>query len=116
LDYSNRDNFDAINNLPIVNITNINYSECSDYGRFTIEGTINSILYKNFSAEIPFSYPDSISSCEIESYYTRIIMKCENLEKFPISTIIFDQTYVKDTEGNIIFKLNNYINQKQFAC
>ena len=116
LDYSNRDNFDAINNLPIVNITNINYSECSDNGKFTIEGTIDGILYKNFSAEIPFSYPDSISSCEIESYYTRIIMKCENLEKFPISTILFDQTYVKDTEGNIIFKLNNYINQKQFAC
>jgi hypothetical protein len=116
LDYSNRDNFDEINQLPIVNITNINYSDCNDYGTFTIEGIIEGILYKNFSAEIPFSYPDSISFCEIESKYTNIIMKCQNKEKFPVSTIIFDQTYVKDTEGNIQFKLNNYIYQKQFAC
>ena len=43
-------------------------------------------------------------------------MKCENQEKFPVSTIIFDQTYIKDTEGNILFKLNNYIYQKQFSC
>ena len=43
-------------------------------------------------------------------------MKCKNKEKFPISIIMFDQTYVKDNDGNILFKLNNYINQKQFSC
>ena len=43
-------------------------------------------------------------------------MDCKNKEKFPISTIMFDQTYVKDDDGNILFKLNNYINQKQFCC
>ena len=43
-------------------------------------------------------------------------MNCKNKEKFPISTIMFDQTYVKDNDGNILFKLNNYINQKQFGC
>ena len=43
-------------------------------------------------------------------------MKCKNQEKFSVSTIIFDETYVKDTEGNIMFRLNNYIYQKQFAC
>ena len=116
LNYSNRDNFDQINKLPIVNITNINYLDCNDYGTFAIEGIISGRLNKNFSAEIPFSYPDSISFCKIESNYTNIIMECQNQEKFPVSTIIFDQTYVKDTEGNIIFKLNNYIYQKQFAC
>jgi hypothetical protein len=116
LNYTTRDNLDEINNLPIVNIVNINYSDCNDYGTFTIEGKIEGILDKNFNAEIPFSYPDSISFCEIESKKTNIIMKCKNQEKFSVSTIIFDQTYVKDTEGNIIFKLNNYIYQKQFAC
>ena len=117
LDYSNRDNFDEINKIPIVNITNINYLDCNDYGNFTIEGIIEGRLNKNnFSAEIPFSYPDSISFCNIESKYTKIIMECQNQEKFPVSTIIFDQTYIKDTEGNILFKLNNYIYQKQFSC
>ena len=43
-------------------------------------------------------------------------MNCKNKEKFPISTIMFDQIYIKDNDGNILFKLNNYINQKQFAC
>ena len=43
-------------------------------------------------------------------------MNCKNDDKFPISPIMFDKTYVKDTDGNILFKLNNYIYQKQFAC
>ena len=117
LDYSNRDNFDQINKIPIVNITNINYLDCNDYGTFTIEGIIEGRLNKhNFSAEIPFSYPDSISFCKIKSNYNNIIMECQNQEKFPVSAIIFDQTYIKDTEGNILFKLNNYIYQKQFSC
>ena len=43
-------------------------------------------------------------------------MNWKKKKKFPISTIMFDQTYVKDNDGNILFKLNNYINQKQFGC
>jgi hypothetical protein len=117
LDYSNRDNLDVINKLPIVTIKNINYYNCTDNGYFTIKGiTDKEISYKNDNVEIQFSYPDSSSICNIQSESTNVIMNCKNKEKFPISTIMFDQTYVKDNGGNILFKLNNYINQKQFAC
>ena len=117
LDYSNRDNLDVINKLPIITIKNINYCNCTDSGNFTIKGIIDKeISYNNDNIEIQFSYPDSSSICNIQSESTNVIMNCKNKEKFPISTIMFDQIYIKDNDGNILFKLNNYINQKQFAC
>ena len=117
LDYSYRDNLDVINKLPIITIKNINYCNCTDSGYFTIKGIIDKeISYNNDNIEIQFSYPDSSSICNIQSESTNVIMNCKNKEKFPISTIMFDQIYIKDNDGNILFKLNNYINQKQFAC
>ena len=43
-------------------------------------------------------------------------MDCHNKEKFDVSTIMFEQRLIKDSEGNFLFNLNNYTNQKQFAC
>ena len=117
LDYSNRDNLDIINNIPFVDITKIKYLHCNDYGSFTIEGKIKKgKFFIKYGVEIQFSFPDTIFICEIESKPANIIMNCKNEDKFPISPIMFDKTYVKDTDGNILFKLNNYIYQKQFAC
>ena len=118
LDYSNRDNLDVINTIPTINITNITHFNCNDDGNFIIDGIIKNkkSSKKIDNVEIQFSYPDSSSICEIEFNFSKVIMDCKNKEKFPISTIMFDQTYVKDNEGNILFKLNNYINQKQFGC
>ena len=119
LDYSNRDNLDIINTLPIVTINYINYFKCNDNGNFSIVGIAEGkgILKKYSNVEIQFSYPDSSFICEIRLEETDIIiMDCKNKEKFPVSTIMFDQTYVKDDDGNILFKLNKYINQKQFGC
>jgi len=116
LDYSNRNNLDKINEIPIVNITNINYLYCNN-GSFIITGKIlKGKLNKRNDVEIQFSFPDSVSNCKIKPEFSNIIMECQNEEKFPISPIMFDQTYVKDTDGNILFKLNNYIHQQQFAC
>ena len=117
INYSNRDNLDVINKLPIITIKNINYYNCSDSGYFTIKGIIDKeISYQNDNVEIQFSYPDSSSFCDIQSESTNVIMNCKNKEKFSVSIIMFDQTIVKDNVGNFLFRLNNYINQKQFAC
>ena len=117
LDYSNRNNLDIINNIPVVDITSIKYLHCNDYGSFTIEGKIKKgKFFIKYGVEIQFSFPDTIFICEIESKPANIIMNCKNEDKFPISPIMFDKTYVKDTDGTILFKLNNYIYQKQFAC
>ena len=91
IDYSNRDNLDLINNLPIITIKDINYCNCTDSGYFTIKGTIDKeISYNNDNVEIQFSYPDSSSICDIKSESTNVIMNCKNKEKFPVSTIMFE--------------------------
>ena len=43
-------------------------------------------------------------------------MECHNREKFDISTFMFEQSLIKDSEGNNLFNLNSYTNQKQFSC
>ena len=118
LDYSNRDNLDIINTIPTINITNINQFNCNEDGNFIIFGKFENkkSSKKIDNVEIQFSYPDSSSICEIAFISNNVIMDCKNKEKFPISTIMLDRTYIKDKEGNILFKLNNYINQKQFGC
>jgi hypothetical protein len=117
LDYSNRNNLDIINNIPVVDITNIEYLHCNDYGSFIIKGRIKKgKFFIKSGVEIQFSFPDTISICTIEQKSANIIMNCKNEDKFPISPIMFEKTYVKDDDGNILFKLNNYIYQKQFAC
>ena len=110
LDYSNRNNLDIINNIPVVDITNIEYLHCNDYGSFIIKGKIKKgKFFIKSGVEIQFSFPDTISICTIEQKSANIIMNCKNEDKFPISPIMFEKTYVKDDDGNILFKLKLYL-------
>ena len=118
LDYSNPDNLKLVDNLPIVNITSIDGSNCEQEGSYTIKGTIESGNLSNYSnVEIPFGFPDSSGLCDITVDNKEVTMKCQNKEKFDASSIILEPTVVQDSEGNHIFKLNNYYsNQKRFSC
>jgi len=118
LDYSNPDNLKLVDNLPIVNVTSVDGSNCEQEGSYTIKGTIERGNLSNYSnVEIPFGFPDSGGLCDITVDNKEVIMKCQNKEKFDSSSIIFEPTVVQDSEGNHIFKLNNYYsNQKRFSC
>ena len=43
-------------------------------------------------------------------------MKCQNKEKFDISSVVFEPSVIQDSNNKEIFKLDSYYNQKRFAC
>ena len=111
IDYSIPANLALIGNLPIIRIDSINGSICEKDGTYTIKGLVTKgdlINYKN--VEIPFSSPDSSGICEI------ITQNKNNKEKFDISSIIFAPTIIQDFDNKVIFILDEYYNQKRFAC
>jgi len=117
LDLSDPNLLKTLNNLPTVTIESINGSTCYKYGNYTITGTYEGGSLKDTSnVEIPFGYPDSSGLCQLKVNGNKVVLDCHNKEKFDISTIMFEQSLIKDSEGNYLFNLNSYTNQKQFAC
>jgi hypothetical protein len=117
MDLSNPNILKTLNNLPTVTIESIDGSNCSQFGNYTITGTYEGgSLNDTSNVEIPFGYPDSSGLCHLKVDGNKVLMDCHNKEKFDVSTIMFEQKLIKDSEGNYLFNLNNYTNQKQFAC
>ena len=117
MDLSDPNILNTLNNLPTVTIESIDGSNCSKFGNYTISGTYEGGSLKDTSnVEIPFGYPDSSGLCHLKVNGNKVLMDCHNKEKFDVSTIMFEQKLIKDSEGNYLFNLNNYTNQKQFAC
>ena len=117
IDYSNPDNLNIIDNLPSVSIIGIDGSGCEETGEYTIGGKVSSGNLKNkTNVEIPFSNPDSTGLCDINVDGENVEMVCHNKEKFSASSILFGQTIIKDSDGEELFILNSYTNQKSFAC
>ena len=121
LDYSNKNNLQKIDNLPIITIDGINGDTCSDDGQFNITGTISDVsnLKDSYSdVEITLSSPESTGLCEVEIDKSdkSIIMTCENADKFDMSQIIIDRSLIQDSDGNYIFVLDSYTSAEQFAC
>ena len=117
LDLSNLVLLKTLNNLPTVTIESIDGSTCYKYGNYTITGTYEGGSLKDTSnIDIPFGSPDSSGFCQLKVNGNKVVMDCHNKEKFDVSTIMFEQRLIKDSEGNFLFNLNNYTNQKQFAC
>ena len=117
LDLGDSNVLKTLNSLPTVTIESIDGSTCYKNGNYTLTGTFEGGSLNDASdVEVPFGYPDSAGLCQLKVNGNKVSMDCHNKEKFDVSTIMFEQKLVKDSEGNYIFKLNNYINQKQFAC
>ena len=118
VDYSNENNLKLIDNLPIVTIKSINGSYCSSNGSYTIYATYDKgTLEDTPNIEIPFSTADSSSLCQmIVGNEKSLRFDCENKEEFSIFPIAYETMIIKDSDGNVLFKLNNYTNQQQFAC
>ena len=108
--------------LPEVNITEIQSDACSDKGTFTIIGKnvgnadFDKTSTKYEGVEIPFGSPDSSGLCDISINGKEVKMDCNNKEKFDISQVLFEQTIVKDKEGKAIFLLNSYSSLRSFGC
>ena len=121
IDYSNKDNLQKLNDLPVVTIKSINGETCPEDGQFNITGTISDIsnLEDSYSnVEIMLSSPESTGLCEVEINKSdkSITMTCENRDKFDMSQIIIDRSLIQDSEGNYIFTLDSYTSAEQIAC
>ena len=117
VDYSDPENLKLIDSLPVVEIESVDGSDCEEKGTYIIEGKVKEGELKDFSnAEVPFGSPDSTGLCDIKVNGKEVTMNCHNKEKFDISSIIFEPSVIKDSQSKEIFKLENYYNQKRFAC
>ena len=117
-DYSDVSKLQEIDNLPTINIDEIEGSNCEESGDYTIDGTIenNGKLDELEGINIPFSSPDSAGRCDIKVNGKKVHMDCHNKEKFTVSPILFEQNIIKDSDGKVLFVLQNYTNLKSFAC
>ena len=120
IDYSNLNNLKSLDNLAIINITNINGDSCGENGQYIITGEridkTKGILDKTYkNVEIRFSFPESSGLCQID-IDKKIIMICENKEQFEISQILIERNIVKDQKGNGLFIINSFINREVFGC
>ena len=120
VDYSKKENLQLINDLPTVNITEFDGSDCEENGTYVIKGIIaenkNNFKSNYKNVIVPFSSPDSSGLCDVSLDNKNVTFNCNNREKFDISSIIFEPTIIQDSEKNITFKINGYIDKKRFAC
>ena len=119
IDYSLLQNLKTIDDLPTVEIQNINADTCSENGEFNM----TAILNKNGNLKsiysdvwITFSVPETRGLCEIIIKDKNMSMTCQNEENFYITQIFIERQAVQDSEGNEIFFIESFINPEQFAC
>ena len=119
IDYSLLQNLKTIDDLPTVEIQNINADTCSENGEFNM----TAILNKNGNLKsiysdvwITFSVPETRGLCEIIIKDKNMSMTCQNEENFYITQIFIERQSVQDSEGNEIFFIESFINPEQFAC
>ena len=119
-DFSKLEALKEFDSLPSVNITKLTSNNCSNTGKFIIEGVYEGELSNADNITIPFSSPDSSGLCsmEVDSSNKKITMNCENTESFEASEIILSPQTIYDQTGNKnLFKItNDFTAPKQFAC
>ena len=120
IDYSIKANLEKVNNLPIVNITNINGDKCEENGQYNILAKLvdknnQNLNNKYNNVEIRFSMPESSGLCEI-NINDNIKMTCKNKEKFDVSQILIERQVIQDQNGNGLFIINSYTNPEVFGC
>ena len=118
-DYSKAETLKAVNELATVEITDIQSTNCSSTGTYTITGKLTGELNESLSLDnvtIPFSTPDSSGLCKISGDST-LTMKCENMEEFTVSQITVPAQVITDKLGNPLFRITkDFTAPTQFAC
>ena len=119
IDYSLLQNLKTIDDLPTVEIQNINADTCSENGEFNMTAILNKngnlkSIYSD--VRITFSVPETRGLCEIIIKDKNMSMTCQNEENFYITQIFIERQSVQDSEGNEIFFIESFINPEQFAC
>ncbi len=117
-DYSKKTALEKFDKLPSLTVTNIASNNCSNTGKYIIEGTFTGTLNSANDMTIPFDSPDSSGLCNLEVESNNFKLNCENKEEFDVSEIMLSPKVVYDKSGNeALFKISNdFTAPKPFAC
>ena len=117
-DYSKKTALEEFDKLPSLTVTNIASNNCSNTGKYIIEGTFTGTLNNANDMTIPFDSPDSSGLCNLEVESNNFKLNCENKEEFDVSEIMLSPKVVYDKSGNeALFKISNdFTAPKPFAC
>ena len=117
-DYSKKTALEEFDKLPSLTVTNIASNNCSNTGKYIIEGTFTGTLNNANDMTIPFDSPDSSGLCNLEVESNNFKLNCENKEEFDVSEIMLSPKVVYDKSGNeALFKISNdFTALKPFAC
>ena len=117
-DYSKKTALEEFDKLPSLTVTNIASNNCSNTGKYIIEGTFTGTLNSANDMTIPFDSPDSSGLCDLEVESNNFKLNCENKEEFDVSEIMLSPKVVYDKSGNeALFKISNdFTAPKPFAC
>ena len=117
-DYSKKTALEEFDKLPSLTVINIASNNCSNTGKYIIEGTFTGTLNNANDMTIPFDSPDSSGLCNLEVESNNFKLNCENKEEFDVSEIMLSPKVVYDKSGNeALFKISNdFTAPKPFAC
>ena len=113
-DYSIEENLNEL--LPIFNTFNLNYSLCKNNGSLIFKGNSTSTIKQDVAFNLTLSYPESIFACRLpRTLKGQIIeIECFNREYFENSTIIVEETVIRDGY-NEFFILRNISSGEEFV-
>ena len=113
-DYSIEENLNEL--LPIFNTLNLNYSLCKNDGSLKFKGNSTSTIKEDVAFNLTLSYPESIFACRLPRTLKGEIIEieCFNREYFENSTIIVEETVIRDGY-NEFFILRNISSGEEFV-
>ena len=104
-DYSIEENLNFL--LPLFETLNVNYSLCKNNGTLTFEGTTTSTIEKDIIFNLTVIYPGTVFACKLPRVFKGEIIEieCYNREEFENSSIIIEETVIRDGNNEyFIFK------------
>ena len=115
-DYSIEENLNEL--LPIFNTLAMNYSLCKKNGSFYFTGNISSTIQKDILFNLSLSYPESIFACRLPRTLKGKItqIECFNRDDFENSTVIVEETVIRDGYNEFFILKNTSSGEKLVTC
>lgn len=113
-DYSIEENLNEL--LPLFNTLSVNTSLCKQNGSLYFKGNISSTIKEDIIFNLSLSYPESIFACRLPRSlkYKITEIECFNRDYFENSTVIIEETVIRDGV-NEFFILKNITSGEEFV-
>jgi hypothetical protein len=113
-DYSIAENLNEL--LPLFNTLAVNTSLCKQNGSLYFKGNISSTIMEDVLFNLSLSYPENIFACRLPRTlkYKITEIECFNRDYFENSTIIVEETVIRDG-FNEFFILRNITSGEEFV-